>query len=147
MAESDVASHLDRTAQETDARALIEDPELAHHPGPRQYVTVAIWLAIATAIEVVWYYTDVPHGLFAAVLLILAFVKFSLVVLWFMHLRFDSAIFRRLFVTGLILAVSVYGIVLVSLSALNSPWLLAGLFLLALAAGTRYFRIRRRAGS
>jgi cytochrome c oxidase subunit 4 len=39
-------------------------------------------------------------------------VKFSLVVLWFMHLRFDSRIFRRLFISGMILAISVYAIVL-----------------------------------
>jgi cytochrome c oxidase subunit 4 len=35
-----------------------------------------------------------------------------MVVLWFMHLRFDSRLFRRLFVTGIVLALFVYTIVL-----------------------------------
>jgi cytochrome c oxidase subunit 4 len=39
-------------------------------------------------------------------------VKFGTVVLWFMHLRFDSRIFRRLFVAGLMLALFVYLVVL-----------------------------------
>ena len=116
------------------------------HPGPKQYVFVAVWLAIATAIEVAWYYLDVPHLLFATLLLILAFVKFSLVVLWFMHLRFDSRIFRRLFVTGLILAISVYFIVLVTFGALNAPWLLAPVFLVAAAGGGGFLRTLRAPG-
>ena len=45
-------------------------------------------------------------------LLFFAVIKFSLVVLWFMHLRFDSPIFRRMFVTGLGLAIAVSLIVL-----------------------------------
>jgi cytochrome c oxidase subunit 4 len=35
-------------------------------------------------------------------------VKFVLVVLFFMHLKFDSAIFGRLFWSGFFLAVLVY---------------------------------------
>ena len=42
----------------------------------------------------------------------MAVVKFSVVVLWFMHLRFDSRLFRRFFVTGIILAMFCYVIVL-----------------------------------
>jgi len=42
-------------------------------------------------------------------------VKFSLVALFFMHLRFDSKLCRRLFVTGIILAIIVYAIALTSL--------------------------------
>jgi len=38
----------------------------------------------------------------------MALVKFSVVVLWFMHLRFDSRLFRRLFVAGFILAMFCY---------------------------------------
>jgi heme/copper-type cytochrome/quinol oxidase subunit 4 len=35
-------------------------------------------------------------------------LKFVLVVLWFMHLRFDSGWYRRLFVFGLAIALAVY---------------------------------------
>jgi cytochrome c oxidase subunit 4 len=86
--------------------------ELAAHPGPREYIKVAVVLAIATALEVGLYYMDLPHGLLISLLLFFAVIKFSLVALWFMHLRFDSRIFRRLFVTGIILAISVYMVVL-----------------------------------
>jgi len=39
-------------------------------------------------------------------------LKFGVVVAYFMHLRFDSPIFRRLFIGGLTLAVVVYTLVL-----------------------------------
>jgi cytochrome c oxidase subunit IV len=135
------------TAQQTEAQAAAEDPELAGHPGPRQYVMVAIVLSIATAVEVGLYYLDIPHPLFVAMLLLFAIFKFSLVVLWFMHLRFDNAIFRRLFVTGLILAIAIYTIVLVIFGAIKAPWLLGiAAFLVVLpllwAARTRWQRMR-----
>jgi cytochrome c oxidase subunit 4 len=125
MAVSGTSEGIDQTARQTEPQAAAEEPELTAHPGPKQYVMVAIWLAIATGIEVAWYYLNMPHALFVSLLLVLAFVKFSLVVLWFMHLRFDSPIFRRLFVTGILLAITVYLIVLVIFGALNAPWLLA----------------------
>jgi cytochrome c oxidase subunit IV len=135
------------TAAQTEPPAMAREPELAHHPGPRQYVLVAIVLAVATAFEVGLYYLDMPHTLFVAVLLFFATLKFSLVVLWFMHLRFDSAIFRRLFVAGLILAITVYMIVLVIFGAIKAPWLLgiaAFLVLLPLVWAARTRRDRRR---
>jgi cytochrome c oxidase subunit 4 len=42
------------------------------------------------------------------VLLILMAIKFVLVVLFFMHLKFDAKIFGRLFWAGFFLAVGVY---------------------------------------
>ena len=71
---------------------------------------VAIILAVATAFEVGLYYiTKLPHPVYVALLLFFMVAKFSLVVLWFMHLRFDSRLFRRLFVTGIILVTAVLG--------------------------------------
>jgi cytochrome c oxidase subunit 4 len=73
-------------------------------------------LAVVTACEVaVYYITAIPKHALTAMLLIMSAIKFSLVVLWFMHLRFDSRIFRRLFVTGLVLAVAVVLIYLTTL--------------------------------
>lgn len=140
------------TAVETEPPAIAEEPELPRHPGPRQYVMVAVLLAIATAFEVALYYLNIPRALFIAMLLFFATIKFSLVVLWFMHLRFDSAIFRRLFVVGLILAVTVYMIVLVIFGAIKAPWLLAiAAFLLVLplvwAVRTRRERLGAPPGS
>jgi cytochrome c oxidase subunit 4 len=102
----------EETVTETKDEALAEEPELAHHPEPREYVVVAGVLAVATAFEVAIYYTNIPHPILVAFLILAAVFKFSLVALWFMHLRFDNRIFRRLFVAGLILALSVYTIVL-----------------------------------
>lgn len=103
---------VEETARATEPEATQEEPELPRHPGPKEYVVVAIALAIVTAFEVAIFYVDVPRVLFVTLLLVMSAVKFSLVVLWFMHLRFDSRIFRRLFIAGILLAIFVYAIVL-----------------------------------
>ena len=86
--------------------------ELAHHPGPRAYVGVAVVLSIITMLEVAIYYVEGLRSVLVPLLLFFSAIKFFLVVMWFMHLRFDSRIFRRLFVTGFILAMVVFAIVL-----------------------------------
>jgi cytochrome c oxidase subunit IV len=93
-------------------------PDERAHPGPRQYVIVAAILSVITAVEVVLFYLDMPSGVLVAALLVLSLAKFVLVVLWFMHLRFDSVLFRRLFLVGILLALSVYTIVLLSFGLL-----------------------------
>jgi cytochrome c oxidase subunit 4 len=104
------------TTGDTEPAGAVEEPEPAHHPGPREYIKVAVVLAVATAAEVGLYYIPgIPSGLLITLLLFFAVIKFALVVLWFMHLRFDSLIFRRLFVTGLALAVVVYVVALSTL--------------------------------
>lgn len=98
------------------AEAPREDHELAHHPSPRKYVWVAIILAIVTAIEVAIYYIDSiasRHSLLITSLLVFAVIKFVMVGAYFMHLKFDSPIFRRLFITGILLALAVFAVVLV----------------------------------
>ena len=92
--------------------APVEEQELSHHPGPRQYVGVAVVLAIITSIEVAIYYISALKSLLVPMLIFFSFVKFMLVALWFMHLRFDSRLFRRLFVTGVVLAFVVFAVVL-----------------------------------
>jgi cytochrome c oxidase subunit 4 len=91
-----------------------EAAELGHHPGPRQYVVVAVVLAVITAAEVGIYYVEAVGTLLVPALILFAFLKFFLVASWFMHLRFDSKLFLRLFVTGLILAGVVFAVVLVT---------------------------------
>jgi cytochrome c oxidase subunit IV len=89
-----------------------EQAELVEHPGPRQYVVVAVVLAAITAVEVAIFYMEALSFILVPALLALSAIKFSLVVLWFMHLKFDSPLFRRLFITGVILALFVFGVVL-----------------------------------
>jgi cytochrome c oxidase subunit 4 len=88
------------------------------HPSTVKYVGIAILLGIITALEVVLYYIDMPEGLLVAFLMILAAMKFTLVASFFMHLKFDSPVLRRLFLTGIILAGVVYTVVLLTLRVL-----------------------------
>lgn len=101
-------------ADEVEAgEAPAEAVEHVAHPDPSAYVWVAVILAIVTAAEVSLFYieniSDVTNTI---ALLILMTVKFFLVVMWFMHLKFEALIFRRLFYGGLVLAVAVYAITL-----------------------------------
>lgn len=84
------------------------------HPGPRVYVKVAAVLALVTAVEVAIYYLDMPDGLLIGLLMFFSTMKFALVALYFMHLKFDSRLFQRLFLAGLTLALTVYVIVLLT---------------------------------
>lgn len=87
---------------------------MVRHPSPREYVRVAVVLALVTALEVAVYYIDWvhEHGLLIPLLFLFALVKFSLVVLWYMHLRFDSRTYARFFVMGLAGALTLYVAVL-----------------------------------
>ena len=98
--------------------ALVHHAPEHSHPSPAKYVGIAIFLAIVTALEVGLYYISMPEWLVVVLLLVLATMKFAIVAAFFMHLKFDSPMLRRLFVTGLILAGVVYTIALFSLSVL-----------------------------
>jgi cytochrome c oxidase subunit 4 len=84
-----------------------------HHPGVGQYVEIGAILAMLTAIEVALFYAKLATAIVIPTLLFLTAMKFVLVILWFMHLRFDHRVFRRLFFTGIALAAFVFSIVLV----------------------------------
>lgn len=85
------------------------DSEPEHsHPDASQYIVIGVILAVFTAIEVGIAFSTVPTGLAIPSLIVLTILKFSLVVMWFMHLRFDSGWFRRLFLFGLIVALTIY---------------------------------------
>jgi cytochrome c oxidase subunit 4 len=88
--------------------------EAHSHPGPRQYVLIAIVLVILTAVEVATSYLEgtVNSNLLIVALGIMAAIKFFLVAAWYMHMKQDSRLFRRLFIMGLVLATIVYGIVM-----------------------------------
>ncbi|GGI07658.1 cytochrome C oxidase subunit IV family protein [Egicoccus halophilus] len=83
-----------------------------HHPGPRDYVRIAIILAILTALEVSTYFVDFG-ALGIPLLIVLMIVKFIMVAGFFMHLRFDTKLYSRFLYGGLLLAVSLYTATLV----------------------------------
>ena len=77
------------------------------HPTPLTYVKVAMLLGAITATEVgVFYIEDLGKGIIP-VLVILSGIKFALVAMFYMHLKYDSRIFSWFFVGGVLLAVSV----------------------------------------
>ena len=82
---------------------------IAHseHPSPGTYFKVAITLAIITAVEIAVFYLEfLGHGIIP-ILALLSGAKFILVMMYYMHLKFDSRIFSTLFVAGLVKAAGI----------------------------------------
>jgi cytochrome c oxidase subunit 4 len=94
------------TTDTTEAEPAIED-ELDEHPSDMLYVQIAAILAFLTALEVLTYFVD--FGAFQTpALLIMMTIKFAMVLMFFMHLRFDNKLFSAVFIAGLVLAGAVY---------------------------------------
>ncbi len=113
MSETEIRTGIDE--REPDAPVHPQRPHAAH-PSPKEYVRIALVLAVITILEVSTYYLEPPRTLLIVVLLLFTVIKFSLVVLWFMHLRFDSRTYSRFFVMGLAGAITLYLIVLLTFS-------------------------------
>ena len=111
-----VVSQQKHTGPDHDADHDIHDHDAtAHdHPSDWAYVKIALVLAAITALEVSTYFESVIDWGTALVpsLIVMMLVKFYLVAMWFMHLRFDNKLFAKMFTTGLVLAVGVYVITL-----------------------------------
>ena len=86
-----------------------------HHPTPKDYVQVFFVLFVLTALEVGASFVDVGP-LFLPLLLVLMAIKFVLVAGWFMHLKYDIATYTQFMVGGLLLAMALYGVVLLVFS-------------------------------
>ncbi len=67
------------------------------------YLAVFVALVALTAIEVGVTFTSLPR---LVVLIPLAIAKATLVVLFYMHLRFDSRVFTLIFVIGVLMGFS-----------------------------------------
>ncbi|MBI4298802.1 MAG: cytochrome C oxidase subunit IV family protein [Chloroflexi bacterium] len=83
-----------------------QDKERAYPP-PLTYVKVGLLLGFITAVEVGIFYVQALRGAFIPIFLVLSAVKFALVAMFYMRLRFDSRLFSWLFVGGLLLAAAV----------------------------------------
>jgi cytochrome c oxidase subunit 4 len=81
--------------------------EVHEHPTWKEYRWVALILTVITVIEVWVYYIPafVESRLFVPSLLIMSAVKFAIVVLFYMHLKYDHRLFRALFTGPLIIAI------------------------------------------
>jgi cytochrome c oxidase subunit 4 len=84
-------------------------PDHEHeHPTWKQYKWVALYLTLITVGEVWLYYVPpfVASPFFVPTLLILSAVKFAIVVMFYMHLKYDHKIFRTLFTGPLAIAMT-----------------------------------------
>lgn len=75
------------------------------HPTPGTYSKVAASLIILTALEVAVYYVESIRSYLIPILMVLMVVKFSLVAMYYMHLKQDSKLFSGVFVFPIIIAV------------------------------------------
>ena len=82
-------------------------PRERSHPTPLVYVGVAVVLAAITAVEVWAVYQHSLRSVLVPILIILSAIKFSMVAMFFMHLRFDNRLFAVFFIGGLLLATGV----------------------------------------
>ena len=83
----------------------------AHEVSDKQYVVIALLLAVLTALEVAA--TEVGLGSFLIpALLIMMAIKFFIVVSYFMHLKHDSGLFKFSFYVGLGGALVLYSVML-----------------------------------
>jgi cytochrome c oxidase subunit IV len=76
------------------------------HPTAGTYVIVGAILTVITVIEVWAYYIPqlVASNFFVPFLLILSALKFAIVVMFYMHLKYDHKLFRALFTGPFIVA-------------------------------------------
>jgi len=77
------------------------------HPGWKTYTLIAVILAILTAAEVAVFYIPALAAALVPILLVLSAGKFILVVMFYMHLKFDSRIFSGVFLAPFSLAMLV----------------------------------------
>ena len=90
-----------------------------HHPTFKQYVLIAIILFAITIVEflLIWDRAGIEDNLGASkipLLIGLSAVKFAIVIMFYMHLKFDNRLFGTVFLGGLGLAFLV-GIALLGL--------------------------------
>jgi cytochrome c oxidase subunit IV len=72
------------------AHAPTHAAEAKPHISNRTYLIVFAWLAVMTAIEVAVAALPIAEPVQVIVLVVLAVIKAALVVLFYMHLRYDS---------------------------------------------------------
>ncbi|MBI2755265.1 MAG: cytochrome C oxidase subunit IV family protein [Chloroflexi bacterium] len=98
----------------------------SHHPSARFYLAVGGILAVITAVEV-WIYTiESMRPILAPTLLVLSAAKFTMVVAFFMHLRFDNRMLTYMFAFGLMIAAGVITALILMFGSTPLPQLTTG---------------------
>ena len=91
-----------------DAHGADAHHEEEHHPQWATYWKVALILTLITVVEVWVYYIPAfaASKAFVPTLLIMSAVKFAIVVMFYMHLKYDHKVFRVLFTGPLLIAMA-----------------------------------------
>jgi cytochrome c oxidase subunit IV len=92
------------------------------HASVRTYVRVALVLTLVTALEVGVIYIRQLTPIIVPLLLAMSAAKFALVVMFFMHLRYDARPLTALFVGPLLIAVGLA----IALMTLTGAFLVLG---------------------
>ena len=92
--------------------AAQHDAHAAHgdghaHPSAKEYIAIAVILTIITVVEVAVFYVPSLHSLLPPILLTLSALKFAIVAMWYMHLKFDPRLYSWVFVVPMIFAAAI----------------------------------------
>lgn len=74
------------------------------HASRSTYWIIAVVLGMITLLEVAVFYVPAIRGVIVPVLLALSAVKFALVAMFFMHLKYDSPVLTVVLSIGLVVA-------------------------------------------
>ena len=77
------------------------------HPGAKEYVAIGTILTVLTAVEVAVFYIPSMKPMLVPTLLTLSAVKFALVAMFYMHLKFDARLFSWLFVVPMMVMAAI----------------------------------------
>ena len=111
---SDQAAHHDSHADAPHAGGAHEASHA--HPTAKTYLGIAVVLTIITVIEVAVFYVPALHPFLAPILLTLSALKFGIVAMWYMHLKFDPKLYSWVFVVPMIFAAGIILALIVLLS-------------------------------
>src|SRR5205085_10708935 len=100
--------HRSSTESAVSAETHAAAGEVHEHATWGTYKWVALILTVITIVEVWVYYIPafVASRLFVPALLTMSAVKFAIVVMFYMHLKYDHRLFRALFTGPLIIAMT-----------------------------------------
>jgi cytochrome c oxidase subunit IV len=73
------------------------------HPSPAVYILVAAFLAALTGMELTVFYVRALRPVLVPLLLVLSAAKFSLVAMFYMHLRYERWVLNWIFLFALII--------------------------------------------
>ena len=77
------------------------------HPTAKKYLGIAIILTIITVIEVAVFYVPSMHPFLPPILLSLSALKFALVAMFYMHLKFDHRLYSWVFIVPMCFATAI----------------------------------------